>query len=348
MRYKLLGYSGLRVSELCLGTMTFGTQWGIGADKDESSDMYDAFRDAGGNFIDTANMYTAGSSERYLSDFLSADRDEVVLATKYTLFERKGDPNGGGNHRKNMMHTVERSLKRLKTDFNDLLWLHDWDFMTPAEEGMRGLDDLVRMGKVLYIGISDTPAWVVARCNTIAELRGWTRFVGLQVEYSLVQREAERDLLPMAKSLDIGVTAWSPLASGILTGKYAAAKSDDAERRLDSISFHDVNARNLKIAAVVVETAEELGCSPAQLALAWLRTKKVIPILGARTTAQLQDNLGCLDIDLDAEVLAKLEEAAPVDLGFPHAFLRSEMVRDFIYSYTRDSIDPHRLSDLNE
>lgn len=348
MRYKLLGYSGLRVSELCLGTMTFGKEWGIGADKDESSDMYDAFRDAGGNFIDTANMYTAGSSERYLSDFLAADRDEVVLATKYTLFERKDDPNGAGNHRKNMMHTVERSLKRLKTDFIDLLWVHAWDFMTPAEEVMRALDDLIRMGKVLYIGISDTPAWIVARCNTLAELRGWTRFVGLQVEYSLVQREAERDLLPMARSLDIGVTAWSPLASGILTGKYSGTKAEGSERRLDTISFHDVSERNLKIAEVVTKTAEELSCSPSQLALAWLMTKGVIPIVGARKTSQLQDNLGCVDVQLDEAVIAKLEEAAPVDLGFPHAFLRSDMVKDFVYAGTRDSIDPHRINDLND
>ncbi|NEQ41509.1 MAG: aldo/keto reductase, partial [Okeania sp. SIO3I5] len=217
MQYKLLGKSGLRVSELCLGTMTFGDDWGWGSSQQESKTIYDSFREAGANFIDTANVYTNGTSEKFLGEFIASERDAVVLATKYTNGLGDKNPNGGGNQRKNMVQSVEASLKRLNTDYIDLLWLHIWDFMTPAEEVMRAFDDLVRAGKVLYIGISDAPAWVVAQCNTLAELRGWTQFVGLQIEYSLIQRTPERELLPMSRTFDIGVTAWSPLAGGWLS-----------------------------------------------------------------------------------------------------------------------------------
>ena len=208
MRYKLLGKSGLRVSELALGTMTFGEDWGFGASKEESKKIFDAFVEAGGNFIDTAVNYTNGTSEEYLGEFIQGKREQFVIATKYSLTTRPNDPNGGGNHPKNLVQSVEASLRKLKTDYIDVLWLHAWDFMTPVEEVMRGLDDLVRSGKVLYIGVSDTPAWIVSQANTLASLRGWTPFIGLQVEYSLMQRAPERDLLPMAKALDIGVTAW--------------------------------------------------------------------------------------------------------------------------------------------
>ena len=234
MQYKLLGKSGLRVSELCLGTMTFGEDWGWGASKEESKKIYDVFREAGGNFIDTANIYTNGTSEEYLGEFIATERDAIVLATKYTNGLGDGNPNGSGNQRKSMVQSVEGSLKRLGTDYIDVLWLHTWDFMTPAEEVMRAFDDLIRAGKVLYIGISDAPAWVVSQCNTLAELRGWTQFIGLQIEYSLIQRDPERDLLPMAHTLDVGVTAWSPLASGWLTGKYTNGKDDGDDKRLDN------------------------------------------------------------------------------------------------------------------
>src|SRR5258708_4363151 len=218
MRFKLLGNSGLRVSELCLGTMTFGEDWGWGSSKEESRQVYDAFIEAGGNFIDTANIYTNGTSERLLGEFIADARARIVLATKYTNSAAVNDANSGGNHRKNMVQALEASLKRLKTDYIDLYWLHIWDSLTPIEETMRAFDDLVRAGKILYAGISDAPAWVVSRANTLAELRGWTPFVGLQIEYSLIERTPERDLLPMARALDIGVTAWSPLAGGVLTG----------------------------------------------------------------------------------------------------------------------------------
>ena len=223
MRYKLLGKSGLRVSELCLGTMTFGEDWGWGASHEESRKVYDAFREAGGNFIDTANVYTNGTSERLLGEFIQGHREQIVLATKYTNAAPGNDPNAAGNHRKSMVQALEASLKRLKTDYIDLYWLHIWDRITPVEEVMRAFDDLVRQGKILYAGVSDMPAWVVAKANTLAELRGWTPFVGLQIEYSLIERTPERELLPMAADLGLGVTAWSPLAGGVLTGKQLEA-----------------------------------------------------------------------------------------------------------------------------
>src|SRR5712675_2425789 len=216
MQYRLLGNSGLRVSEAALGAMTFGDEWGWGAPKDEARKVYDAFREAGGNFVDTANFYTNGTSESFLGEFMQGHRQSIVLATKYTNSNPGTDPNAAGNQRKNMMQAVEASLKRLKTDYIDLYWLHNWDQLTPAEEVMRGFDDLVRAGKVLYVGISDAPAWVVAKSNALAELRGWTRYVGLQIEYSLLERTVERELLPVAKDQQMTVLAWSPLRSGLL------------------------------------------------------------------------------------------------------------------------------------
>src|SRR5215471_7155104 len=220
MQFRLLGNSGLRVSEAALGTMTFGDDWGWGSAKDEARKVYEAFREAGGNFIDTDNLYTNGTSESFLGEFMEGHRQSIVLATKYTNAAPGLDPNAAGNQRKNMMQAVEASLKRLRTDYIDLYWVHIWDQITPVEEVMRGLDDLVRQGKVLYAGISDAPAWWIAQANTIAALRGWSPFVGLQIEYSLTERTVERELIPMAKALNIGVTAWSPLAGGVLSGKY--------------------------------------------------------------------------------------------------------------------------------
>lgn len=347
MRYKLLGKSGLRVSELCLGTMTFGDDWGWGASFEESQQIYDAFREAGGNFIDTANIYTNGTSEKFLGEFVKSDRDSIVLATKYSNGLVSKDPNAAGNHRKRMVQSVEASLKRLQTDYIDLLWLHSWDFTTPIEEVMRSFDDLVRSGKVLYIGVSDTPAWVVSQCNLLAELRGWTPFIGLQIEYSLLQRTSERELIPMAQTLDIGVTAWSPLANGWLTGKYSngQSKGSDEAKRLDNegmSAFVQQNDRNLAIAHAVDAVAQEIGCTSAQVALNWLRQQAVIPIVGARKHAQVQDNLNCINFTLSADQLEKLNQISQIELGFPHDFLQQEMPRQFIFGGMFAAIDNQR------
>src|SRR5277367_3367665 len=264
MRYKLLGNSGLRVSEICLGTMTFGEDWGWGSPKEESKKIYDAYREAGGNFIDTANIYTNGTSETFLGEFMQGHRESVVLATKYTNAGPGKDPNAAGNHRKSMMQSVEASLKRLKTDYIDLYWLHIWDTITPVEEVMRAFDDLVRQGKILYAGVSDTPAWWIAQANTLAELRGWTRFVGLQIEYSLMERTPERELLPMAKALGLGVTAWSPLAGGLLTGKQLQPNGAKDSRQSSAMmqQFMKSNARKEAVAREVVAVARESSHSP--------------------------------------------------------------------------------------
>lgn len=349
MQYKLLGKSGLRVSELCLGTMTFGEDWGWGSSNEESKKIYDAFREAGGNFIDTANIYTNGTSEKFLGEFIASERDRVVVATKYTNGLDEGNPNGAGNQRKSMVQSVEGSLKRLNTDYIDILWLHTWDFMTPPEEVMRAFDDLVRAGKVLYIGISDAPAWVVARCNTLAELRGWTQFIGLQIEYSLIQRTPERDLLPMAHTLDIGVTAWSPLASGWLTGKYTQNDSNKEERRLDSEmmkGFVDRSDRNTAIANGVDKIALNTGYSSSQVALAWLLSKNVIPIVGARKISHVEDNLKSVEVTLSPEQIQKLDNISQIELGFPHDFFKADMVRNFVYNGTFNRINNHRYSQL--
>ncbi len=345
MRYKLLGKSGLRVSELCLGTMTFGEDWGWGASKDESHQIFDAFVEAGGNFIDTANGYTDGTSEKIVGELIASDRERFVVATKYSfplqMNDHSGNPNGSGNHRKNMMQSLEGSLKRLNTDYIDLFWLHAWDFMTPVEEVMRTFDDLVRSGKILYIGISDAPAWIVAQANTLAQCYGWTPFVALQVEYSLIQRTPERDLLPMAKAFDLAVTPWSPLGQGVLTGKYNRQNQGNSEeqKRLEQIS-----EKNLAIAEVVSQVAAEIGHSPSQVALAWLCAQPgvMIPIIGARKLSQFQDNLACLDVKLSPEHLQRLNEVSQVELGFPHDFLSNDVIRDRLCGGTFHSIDHHR------
>lgn len=350
MKYKLLGKSGLRVSELCLGTMTFGEDWGWGSSKEESQKIYQLFREVGGNFIDTANIYTNGTSEKFLAEFIASERDVVVLATKYTNGLADNNPNGGGNQRKNMVQSVEASLKRLNTDYIDVFWLHAWDFMTPAEEVMRAFDDLVRAGKVLYIGISDAPAWVVSQCNTLAELRGWTQFIGLQIEYSLIQRTPERELLPMANTLDIGVTAWSPLAGGWLTGKYTKANATVEDGRLDNEMMKDMvnrSDRNLSIAKEVDKVAGEIGKSSSQVALSWLLNKGVIPIIGARKVSHIEDNLQSVNVELSTEQIQQLDKISEIELGFPHDFFKAEMVKKFIYNGIFDKIDNHRYSQLD-
>jgi aryl-alcohol dehydrogenase-like predicted oxidoreductase len=329
MKHLAFGRSGLRVSELCLGAITFGDPRPFGSSPEESRAIFDAFAEAGGSFIDTANLYGEGASERLVGEFVKTDRDAFVVATKYSP-SRSGGVQRSGNGRKNMMRSVEESLRRLDTDRIDVFFLHARDGITPWEEIMRALDDLVHAGKVLYVAVSDTPAWEISRANMLAELRGWSAFVGIQIEYSLVQRTPERDLLPMASALGLGITAWAPLAGGALSGKYTAASSAEPTRlRTDAIS-----QRTLEIAREVANVASEIGASPAQVALAWLKSRtrygQIVPILGARTHTQFEQNLGCLGLRLDAEIVQRLDEATKVELGFPHEFLASEMMRKFL------------------
>jgi aryl-alcohol dehydrogenase-like predicted oxidoreductase len=343
MRYRLLGNSGLRVSEAALGTMTFGDDWGWGSAKDEARKIYDAFRTAGGNFIDTANLYTNGTSETFLGEFMKGHRESMVLATKYTNAVPGKDPNAAGNQRKNMVQAVEASLKRLATDYIDLYWVHIWDQITPVEEVMRSLDDLVRQGKILYAGISDAPAWWIAQANTLAQLRGWSSFVGLQIEYSLIERTVERELIPMAQALNVGVTAWSPLAGGVLSGKYHGEEKSQGGRMASEMmkSFLPEQEPADRIVAATKKVAEQTGRSMAQVALAWLRYRvvPVIPILGARKLTQLQDNLTSLDLQLSPEQLKALDEASHIDLGFPASMYAKELVSNFRYGGMRNQID---------
>jgi aryl-alcohol dehydrogenase-like predicted oxidoreductase len=343
MHYKLLGKSGLRVSEICLGTMGFGREWGWGAPRKTCRAIFDAYAEAGGNFLDTANRYTEGTSERYVGEFIRSDRGHFVLATKYTLTMRKGDPNSSGNHRKNLVQSLEASLKRLGTDYVDLLWLHAWDFTTPVEEVMRALDDCVSQGKVLYCGVSDTPAWVVAQANTLAELRGWTPFVALQVEYSLIERTVERELLPMARALDLAITPWAPLAGGALSGKYLREEKTQRKRRLSAGSTR-LNERSRAITQEVVQIASTLGCSPAQVALAWLLDQPgvIIPIVGVTSVKQMEDVLRSPGVRLDDEARERLERVSAIELGFPHEFLTSPMIREIVFGGTFDAIENHR------
>ncbi len=337
MRYKLLGRSGLRVSELALGTMTFGEDWGWGASKDVSRKIFDRFVKAGGNFIDTSNNYTNGTSEQFVGEFIASQRDYFVVATKYSLSKRRDDPNAGGNARKNMMQAVEGSLKRLGADHIDLYYLHMWDFSTPVEEVMRAFDDLVRAGKVLYVGISDTPAWIVSQANTLAELRGWSRFVATQAPYSLADRAVERDILPMSRAFDMAFLAWGLLEAGELTGKYNQP-SDEPRRNTNP------TPSNLKLAEVVMQVAQAIGRSASQVAINWVRQQPglIIPILGARKETHIQDNLACVDFELSPEHLKQLSEASPIVLGFPHSFFGDDFVKGLIYGDTYKLVDNHR------
>lgn len=341
MNYRLFGRSGLRVSEISLGTMTFGEDWGWGSSKDEARKIYDAYREAGGNFIDTANVYTNGTSETFLGEFMQGHRESVVLATKYGNATGTNDANASGNHRKNMLQAVEASLRRLKTDYIDLYWLHIWDQMTPVDEVMRAFDDLVGQGKVLYTGISDAPAWWIAQANTLAELRGWSPFIGLQIEYSLVERTVERELIPMAKAFGLGLVAWSPLAGGLLSGKYHSGTAKDARYSSEMAkSFRRTGERADRIVAAVQEVSKQVGRSAAQVALAWLRYRDipVIPIIGARRISQLQDNLASLELNLTKEQVSALDEASAIELGFPHDFYNKELVKNLAYGGFRDRI----------
>jgi aryl-alcohol dehydrogenase-like predicted oxidoreductase len=341
MRYKLLGRSGLRVSELCLGTMTFGETWGWGASKVESKKMFDLFAEAGGNFIDTSVNYTDGTAEEFLGDFLKADRDHFVVATKYTLTKQSDtDPNGGGNSRKNMMKSIEKSLKHLKTDHIDLYYLHMWDYMTPVEEVIRGLDDLVRMGKVNYVAFSDTPDYIVAEANVRADLMGWSRFIGMQVPYSLLDRAVERAIIPMAGHWDMTVLPWGLLEAGILTGKFL--KKVKASTRLDQSELK-LSEKATKVVDEVQKISEEVDKPMSQVAINWIKQQpkaQMIPILGARSVKQLKDNLGVLDWKLTDEQWQRLDKVSAIDMGFPHGFL--DRNRN-IFGATQDLIDNHRV-----
>ena len=334
--YRLLGRSGLRVSPLALGTATFGTEWGWGAGKDDARTLFDTYVERGGNFIDTASTYTDGSAERMLGEFTRDDRERFVLATKYTTQRRPGDPNSGGAHRKSLFASVHTSLRQLNTDYIDLLFLHVWDFATPVEEILRGMDDLVRQGKVLYVAVSNVPAWETARMQAIADLRGWSPLVALQPEYSLINRGAERDLIPMARAIGLGVTPYSPLGGGVLSGKYSRADltapgADDQESNRKSFNARlgMVTERTLAIADTVREVAAEVAHTPAQVALAWtLQTPGVTaPVVGARTPEQLLGNLAALAVEFTADQLARLGQASAIDLGYPHDLLAGDHIR---------------------
>ncbi|QIS22450.1 aldo/keto reductase [Nocardia terpenica] len=319
MRYRVLGKTGLRVSEMFLGAMTFGEEGGAGAPLAECREMLEVYAEAGGNVIDTAINYRGGRSEEFVGELLAGRRDHFVLATKYSVTRDPADINAAGNHRKNLRLSLETSLRRLRTDYVDLYWVHIWDRHTPIEETMRALDDAVRSGKVLHIGISDAPAWIVAQANTFADLRGMAAFAGLQVPYSLLERDIERELLPMAAAFGLTVAAWSPLGGGVLTGKYTRPEPGVPTR----LSPSAVGPHELAVARVVQQVADEFGCTPAQIALAWTRarTPAVHPIIGARTVDQLEDNLGAAGLVLPAETVRLLDATTRFRPGFPTEFI---------------------------
>jgi len=323
MRYRLFGrHTGLRVSELVLGAGSFGTRWGHGAEPDEARRIFDAYAEAGGNFIDTANGYQFGQSEEILGDFIAGRRDDFVLATKFTM---RTDPGSGilvtGNSRKAMVASAEASLRRLKTDRIDLYWAHMSDGVTPAEEIVRGFDDLVRAGKILYGGLSDFPAWRVARAATIAELRGAVPIAGLQVEHSLVERTTEQELLPAGRALGLGVVAWSPLGGGMLTGKYRQGEKGRAEGFGGRVFQAENSAQRTAILDTLIAVAEETGVTPAEIAIAWVAAKGSLPIIGPRTLAQLENNLAAAKVALSAEQTARLDAVSAVPPTFPHTVL---------------------------
>jgi len=346
VRYKLFGSSGLRVSELSLGTLTFGEEMGWGVGLDESRKVFESYAEAGGNFLDTANSYNAGTSERFVRDVLGSERDRFVIASKYSLSLRRDDPNASGNHRKSMMQAVHASLDRLGTDYIDVYWLHQWDFTTGIDEIMRGLDDLVSAGKILYIGISDAPAWVVSRANMLAELRGWSAFAGIQIEYSLIERSPDRELLPMARELDLAIALWGVVGQGVLTGKYTRNAPDpkDIDSTRTAVTGHRLTEKNLEIARTVDAIADRKGCSSSQVALNWARQQhqQMIPVIGNRTLEQTLDNLACLDNPLDESELAELNRISAIDLGFPNEFLYRDRIIDQRFGGTQELLDNHR------
>lgn len=348
MRYKIFGRSGLRVSEVALGAMTFGSNWGNNADRDTVFQMMDRFAGEGGNFVDTADIYADGMSERILGEYIASDRDHWVVATKFSggigvLHPEvaRPDVNKAGNHRKNMMRAVEASLERLGTDHIDVYYVHFWDFTTRPDEVMRGLDDLVSAGKILYPALSDTPAWIVAEANTRAEYIGWAPVVAIQVEYSLLERTAEREMFPMARANDLAIVPFSPLAAGLLSGKYSNAGGEP--RRLGD---RQPTAREQRIIDEVAAIAAEHGRSSAEVALAWVRGRTawgpLVPLLGARTFEQLDANLGALDLALDADQTLRLDTVSSIHYGVPMEMLLRGNPRRLATAGYADQLDSHR------
>lgn len=334
MKYKLLGRTGLRVSELCLGTMTFGEDWGWGASKEASRQITETFRAAGGNFIDTSCNYTNGTSETFVGEFAKDERDWWVIATKYTLTEDRKNLNAGGNHKKNLRRSVEASLKRLQTDYIDLLYLHMWDFTTSPEEVLRAVDDVIRQGKVLHFAFSDTPAWVISYAVAKADDYGWSRPASVQVPYSLLDRAIEREIVPMAKFHQMSVLPWGVLEAGVLTGKYSDPNNTDPKRNSSASETERAAGE------AVVALATEIGKSPAQVALNWVRQQhpSFIPILGVRKVSHLEDNLRCLDFELTPEQMARLSAVGNFRPQFPMGFLGDDFVRGLTFGDLTDSL----------
>lgn len=338
--YVTLGRSGLRVSPLSLGTMTFGTEWGWGNEEKDSRAIFDRYLEQGGNFLDTADGYTAGHSEELVGKFVAEGklRDRVVIATKFTFNEQPGNPNAGGNGRKNIYRAVEGSLRRLKTDYIDLYWLHAWDTVTPVEEVISTFNDLVREGKVRHYGFSNTPAWYVARAQTLAEKEGKERLIALQLEYSLVERNIEREHVPVAQELGIAICPWSPLASGLLSGKYKReGSSGTGDGRLEKTKseanpvFRKFSDRNWRIVERLVDVAKQIGKTPAQVALNWVATQPGITstIIGATKISQLDDNLNSLDFAIPADLRRRLDEVSALEPVHPYIFF-SDAIQSMI------------------
>jgi aryl-alcohol dehydrogenase-like predicted oxidoreductase len=322
--YITLGRSGLRVSPFCLGAMTFGEDLGWGSSAEESQQIIDRFIERGGNFIDTANFYTKSHSEKIIGDHLgrhSARRDRLVIATKFSGNLYPGDPNGGGSGRKSIIGACENSLRRLQTDYIDLYWLHNWDVHTPIDETMAALEDLVRAGKVRYLGVSDTPAWKIAQANVLAQFRGWSSFIGLQIEYSLLERTVEQELVPMARELGLGITPWSPLKSGVLSGKYTRQNAGQLKSDRGFIADTYLNDKTYAILDELGSIAKTHDSTIARIALAWVQAQPGVSstIIGARRLAQLEDNLKALEINLSAEELGRLDALTKPKLGFPQS-----------------------------
>lgn len=328
--YRLLGRSGLRVSPLALGTMTFGTEWEWGAEEGVAQRIFDTYIERGGNLIDTANGYTKGTSEKLIGKFIQGRRDQLVVSTKFS-FPTDRDPNSGGNHRKSIVGSIHGSLRRLNTDYIDLLFLHAWDNTTPVDEVLRALDDLVRSGKILYIGISNTPAWQISRMQALASVRGWSQFVALQIEYNLLQRVPERELIPMATELGLGVMPWSPLRGGVLSGKYRDNQAtDERTASAETGTRHNLvqtsgllTPRSDEVVKELLRISKDTGRSPSQVAIAWLLNKPgvVAPVLGARTFDQFIENLDALVLDLSPCYMTALDQISKIELGYPHDYL---------------------------
>lgn len=344
MHYKLLGTTGLRVSELCLGAMTFGTEWEWGATKEDSRAVFDRYIEAGGNFLDTAVNYTKGSSELFLGEFIQGMREKLVIATKYSLSTRPGDLNSGGNHKKNLVQSLEQSLRSLNTEYIDLFYVHVWDGTSSLDEVMRALDDQVRLGKILHIGISDTPAWIISAANVLAEQKSWTPFSAVQLKYSMLERSAEADLFPMAEYFGMSVTTWGILGGGILSGKYNKASKTQSEGRFRHSKVKSgegvLKDKNIAIAKMVGNIAKEVGCTPSQAAIAWqmYQNEAIIPIIGARSVEQLEDNLGALEVELGELHLSQIEDNTAIEQRFPNNFIESDFIRNLIFAGAEEKL----------